>query len=121
MKPNRVAVSPFDFPPKPDGSDFYIIINERFVLTARPFDGFQQGRLSLSDPQRTWMSVTLQDLINVRIFDPFQDGGGRYISSMDAQISFAGRKSTKDPLDQEKLMAVFTKVDQASLRGVFTN
>ena len=51
---NSVAVSPADFNPGTFGNDFYIMLNNIFVLTARPFEGFQRGQISLSDPQRTW-------------------------------------------------------------------
>lgn len=106
---NIVAVSPFDFPPPRDGSDFYIILNGIYVLTARQVDGFPQGQLSLSDPQRTWASISLMDTVSVRIYDPFQEGGHRYLGSLDAEISFAGRKTTETPFDQDDLAQHFTK------------
>lgn len=109
---HRVAVSPFDFPPSRDGTDFYIILNGLYVLTARQFDGFPQGQLSLSDPQRTWASISLMDTVSVRIYDPFQEGGHRYLGSLDAEISFAGRKTTEKPFDQDDLTQHFTKVIQ---------
>lgn len=108
--PQRVAVSPFDFPPSRDGSNIYIILNDSFVLSARPFDGFPQGQLSLSDPQRTWASISLMDTVNVKLYDPFQEGGHRYLGSLDAEISFAGRKTTEAPFDQDDLAQHFTKV-----------
>lgn len=108
----RVAVSPFDFPPSRDGSDIYIILNESFVLSARPFDGFPQGQISLSDPQRTWASISLMDTVNVGLYDPFQEGGHRYLGSLDAEISFAGRKTTEVPFDQDDLAQHFNKVQQ---------
>lgn len=106
----RVAVSPSDFPPSL-GSDLYIILNDSFVLSARPFNGFPQGQLSLSDPQRTWASISLMDVVNVRLYDPFQEGGNRYLGSLDAEISFAGRKTTEVPFDQDDLALHFNKVD----------
>lgn len=110
MRPCRVAVSTFDFPPSRDGSDFYIILNGIYVLTARQVDGFPQGQLSLSDPQRTWASISLMDTVSVKIYDPFQEGGHRYLGSLDAEISFAGRKATEAPFDQDDLAQHFTKV-----------
>ena len=110
----RVAVSPFDFPTSRSGGDFYIILNDRFVLTARQFDGFPQGQLSLSDPQRTWASISLQDVVTVRLYDPFQEGGHRYLASVDAEVGFAGRKTTETPFDQDDLASLFTKVFRAS-------
>ena len=109
--PNRVAVSPFDFPPTRGGGDFYIMLNDLYVLTARQFDGFPQGQLSLSDPQRTWASISLQDVVNVRLYDPFQEGGHRYLGSIDAEVGFAGRKTTEALFDQDELATMFTKVD----------
>ena len=82
-----------------------------YVLSAKQFDGFPQGHLSLSDPQRTWASISLQDIVNVRLYDPFQEGGHRYLASIDAEVSFAGRKSTGAPFDQDELAAIFTKVE----------
>ena len=107
---NVVAVSPFDFQPSRDGEDFYILINDMYVLSARPLDGFQPGQLSLSDPQRTWAAISLMDTVNVKLYDPFQEGGHRYLGSLDAEISFAGKKGTETPLDQDELAQNFTKV-----------
>ncbi|KAL8954433.1 MAG: hypothetical protein Q9183_007122, partial [Haloplaca sp. 2 TL-2023] len=107
---NVVAVSPFDFQPSRDGGDFYILINDMYVLSARPLDGFQPGQLSLSDPQRTWAAISLMDTVNVKLYDPFQEGGHRYLGSLDAEISFAGKKGTETPLDQDELAQNFTKV-----------
>lgn len=82
-----------------------------YVLSARQSEGFPRGYLSLSDPQRTWASISLQDSVNVRIYDPFSEGGGQaYLSSVDVEVGFAGRKSTTEQLDQEELAAYFTKV-----------
>ena len=103
-------MSPFDFPPSRDGLDFYILLNDFYVLTARPFDGFPQGQLSLSDPQRTWASISLMDTVQVQLYDPFQEGGHRYLGSLDAEVSFAGRKITETPFDQDELAQHFTKV-----------
>ncbi|MCJ1252771.1 transport between ER and Golgi ATPase protein [Lignoscripta atroalba] len=106
---NLVAVSPFDFPAPRDGGDFYILLNDLYVLTARQFDGFPQGQLSLSDPQRTWASIALTDVVNVKLYDPFQEGGHRYLGSVDAELGFAGRKTTETPFDQDELAQHFTK------------
>jgi vesicle-fusing ATPase len=105
-----VAVSPLDFPASRDGNPFYVMLNDIFVLTARQFEGFPQGQLSLSDPQRTWAGISLQDIVNVRLYDPFSEGSHRYIASIDAEVGFAGRKTTEVPFDQDELAALFTKV-----------
>lgn len=88
------------------------MLNDQYVLTARQFDGFPAGQLSLSDPQRTWASISLTDTVNVRLYDPFQEGGHRYLGSIDAEVGFAGRKSTEAPFDQDELASMFTKVCQ---------
>ena len=86
------------------------MLNDMFVLTARPFEGFQRGNISLSDPQRTWASISLQDTVYVRLYDPFAEGGDRYLGSVDAEVGFAGRKTTAEPLDQDELAKVFIQV-----------
>ena len=103
-------MSPHDFPPGREGSDFYIILNDIHVLSARPFEGFPPGHLSLSDPQRSWASISLQDVVNVRRYDPFSEGGNRYLASVNLEVSFAGRKTTSEQLDQDELAMIFTKV-----------
>lgn len=50
------------------------------------------------------------DTVNVTLYDPFQEGGHRYIGSLDAEISFAGRKTTETPFDQDDLTQHFIKV-----------
>ncbi|KAI9674121.1 MAG: transport between ER and Golgi ATPase protein [Caeruleum heppii] len=106
---NMVAVSPLDIPPRNDGSDIYLLLNNAFVFTARPFDGFPQGQISLSDPQRTWASVSLQDTVVAEIYDPFLQGQQVYLGSMDVEIGFAGRKSTEAPYDQDELARHFIR------------
>ncbi len=107
---NMVAVSPFDFPQTRPGTDFYVILNHLFVCTARVLDNFQPGQISLSDFQRSWASISLQDTIYVELYDPFQEGGHRYLGSLDAEVSFAGKKETEAPFDQDELQQIFTKV-----------
>ena len=101
---NLVAVSPLEFPPQPDRSDIYLLINDRFVLSARPFQGLQPGQISLNDFQRTWAGIAMTDEVRARTFDPFAEGAGdSYIGSTDIEIGFAGRKSTQEPYDQDEL------------------
>lgn len=106
---NLVAVSPFDFPPSQVSSDFYVILNDLYVCTARTSDGFAQGHISLSDIQRTWAQISLQDTVYVKKYDPFQEGGPRYLGSLDAEISFATKRETEDPYDQDQLQQYFTR------------
>ena len=79
------------------------------MLSANTIDGFPQGQISLSDPQRTWASISLMDTVLVKLYDPFQEGGHRYLGSLDAEIGFAGKKTTEVPYDQDDLAAHFTR------------
>ncbi|KZF25230.1 putative vesicle fusion factor [Xylona heveae TC161] len=106
---NLVAVSPFDIQPSRDGSDIYLLVNDTYVFTARPFDGFPQGHIGLSDPQRSWAQVALTDLVNVSLYDPFTQGSQTYLSSLDAEVGFAGRKTTEVPYDQDDLAQYFIR------------
>ena len=85
------------------------MLNNSYVLSARPFRGYEPGQISLSDPQRTWAGITLTDTVNVTIYDPFQESGGRYLGSADVEIGFAGKKSTDAPLDQDELAQHFIR------------
>ncbi|KAI9801445.1 MAG: transport between ER and Golgi ATPase protein [Piccolia ochrophora] len=106
---NVVAVSPQDFTRPQDGSDLYLLINGRFVFTARPHQGFPPGQISLSDPQRTWASVSLTDTVEAQMYDPFTEGGQSYLGGMDVEVGFAGRKSTEAPYDQDELTNAFVR------------
>lgn len=107
---NLVAVSPFDFPPSQGSSDSYVILNDLYVCTARTLDGFPQGHISLSDFQRSWAQISLQDIVYAKKYDPRQGGGPRYLGSLDAEVSFAGKKETETPYDQDELQQHFTRV-----------
>lgn len=104
---NCVAVSPFDFPQSQ--GEFYLIISDLYVVTARQLDGFPQGQISMSDFQRSWAQISLQDIVHVRQYNPFDEGGHRYLGNIDAEVRFAGRKETEAPFDQDELQQVFTK------------
>ena len=105
-----VPVSPFDFPPdqhSPQG--FYISVNG-FVFTAKQDDGFPQGALGLSDIQRSWAGIALSDTLSVTRFDPFQEGQHHFLGSLDVEVSFAGRRETEQPFDQDELQGAFVKI-----------
>ena len=85
------------------------MVNDLYVVSANAIDGFPQGQISLSDPQRTWASISLTDTVFVKLYDPFQEGGHRYLGSLDAEVGFAGRKTTEVPFDQDELAAHFTR------------
>ncbi|KAK2773207.1 transport between ER and Golgi ATPase protein [Onygenales sp. PD_12] len=103
---NLVAVSPRDIPPARDGSDVLLLVNDMFVFSARPLEGFPPGHISMSDPQRTWAQIALTDMVSVRRYDIFSQGGQAYIASLDMEVSFAGKKRTEIPYDQDQLAKV---------------
>jgi vesicle-fusing ATPase len=106
----RCAVSPQDFSPARDGSDLYLLLNGRNVVTARPTDHFPPGCISLSDPQRTWCDVGMMDPVIAELFDPFSQGGHTYLGALDVEVGFASvKKFTETPYDQDILADVFIK------------
>ncbi|KAG4429739.1 hypothetical protein IFR05_014773 [Cadophora sp. M221] len=107
---NLCAVSPQDFPPSRDGSDIYILLNGRYVVTARPTNSFPPGCISLSDPQRTWCDVGMMDPIVAESFDPFSQGPSTYLGNLDVEVGFASvKKVTEQPFDQDVLADAFIK------------
>lgn len=50
------------------------------------------------------------DTVSVRIYDHFEEGGRSYLGSLDAELSFAGRKTTTALFDQDDLTENFTHV-----------
>ena len=101
---NLVAVSPQDIPPSRDGTDVLLLINDLFVFSARPLEGFPPGYMSMSDPQRTWANIGLRDAIKVQLYDPFSQGGQAYLGSADVEVSFAStKKRVEAPYDQDEL------------------
>lgn len=58
------------------------------------------------------------DTVTVKKYDPFSEGGHKYLGSIDAEISFAGRKTTEAPFDQDELARHFTRVwGESSVRS----
>ncbi|KAJ4355000.1 transport between ER and Golgi ATPase protein [Ascochyta clinopodiicola] len=109
---NLVAVSPQDYPPTPDGSDIYILLNGNYVLSARPTQGCQPGEIGLTDAQRTWAGITLgpQDMVTVQPYDAFSQAGGQsYLGGVEVEVGFAARKTTDVPYDQDELATQFKK------------
>ena len=43
---NLLAVSAHDIPPERDGSDTYLLLNDRFIFSARPHPNLPQGTFS---------------------------------------------------------------------------
>ncbi|KAI9727297.1 MAG: transport between ER and Golgi ATPase protein [Chrysothrix sp. TS-e1954] len=101
---NLCAASQQDIPRNRDGTDPYILVNNRFVFTARPLPNFPPGHISLSDPQRTFTQISLTDEVLVQAYDPSSDGGVAYLASMDLEVGFMSRtKNTEVPYDQDEL------------------
>ncbi|KAI9677297.1 MAG: transport between ER and Golgi ATPase protein [Trizodia sp. TS-e1964] len=114
---NIVAVSPQDFQLPRPGQDLYLLLNNLFVLSARPVNGFPQGQISLSLPQRSWTQVSLTDRVEVQVYDPLTQGSHIYLGAMDLTAGFASQ--SKQPLDiqfdQEELSHYFIKNFQNQL------
>lgn len=104
-----MAISPQDFSRVARDTDIYILVNQSFVLSARPDPRVAPGEIHLSDPQRTWMQISLKDSVDVQLFDPFSRGDQAYLGSLDIEISFAGRKTTEVPYDQDQLGEAFLR------------
>ncbi|GAO16675.1 hypothetical protein UVI_02012950 [Ustilaginoidea virens] len=103
-----------DFPPSRDGTDLYVLIRGgqpegEYVVAAKPIQGFPQGCISLTDPQRTWCNITIRDTFSGEIYDPFASGGKAYLGSVDLEIGFASpSKRTEVPYDEDELAKIFT-------------
>lgn len=108
---NLCAVSPKDFPPDPYGKDLHILLNGKFVITARPTEYIPPGCISLSDPQRTWCGISMTDTVVGERWDHKVP-----LSAMDIEVGFASqRKITDVPYDQDELADAFTKMFQGQI------
>jgi len=104
-------VSSRDVPPQ--NQDVFLLINGRYVVSARPSDQIQPGLIGLSTPQREWMSIALTDYVNAEPYDIFSSQGGQaYLGTMDVEIGFAGKKTIETPYDQDDLAKLVTRVFQ---------
>ncbi|KAL1853492.1 transport between ER and Golgi ATPase protein [Paecilomyces lecythidis] len=106
---NLVAVSAQEFPPSRDGTDLLLLVNDLYVFSARPLNGFPPGQISMSDPQRTWAGVAFTDTVKVQMYDPFSQGGQAYLGSADIEVGFAGKKRVETPYDQDELAGAVIK------------
>lgn len=105
-----MAVSAQEFPPSRDGTDLLLLVNDLYVFSARPLNGFPPGQISMSDPQRTWAGVAFTDTVKVQMYDPFSQGGQAYLGSADIEVGFAGKKRVETPYDQDELAGAVIKV-----------
>ena len=105
---HRCAVSPQDFPEMEENTDFLLLLNGNFILTVRSINSFQPGCISLSDPQRTWLSVGLMDQIVAEYYDPRQESSNYLLGYTELEVGFASLKKVTDvPIDQDDLEARF--------------
>lgn len=115
-----VAVSSQEFKPTRDGTDIFLLVNDLFVFSARPFEGpsgpnegCPPGFIGMSDAQRTWANIGIRDDVKVQIYDPFSQGGQAYLGSADIEVSFASslpKKRPETPYDQDELAQAVIKV-----------
>lgn len=105
---NLVSVSPADFP---DGREHSLILNRQFVVTAKPHPNCPPGCIGLTDPQRTWASISLgpNELVDVQEYDHFRESKQAYLSNINAEVGFASRRSVDTPFDQDQLAEAFVK------------
>lgn len=114
-------MSPEDFPPNRDGSDLYIRIHIRepsgavgeFVVSAQPISGFPSHHISLSEPQRRWARIGLQDEFTIETYDPFATREPVYLGTMDVEVGFASaNKKSNEAYDEEELGKLFINAFQ---------
>lgn len=99
----RVAVSTLDFPLTAFGPEFYLLINDLYVFSARPLDGFPQGYIGVSERQRMWARIAVTDSVRAQIYNPFNQERKAYLGSTDIEIAFAGKSRTEEQYDQNEL------------------
>ncbi|CAK4034433.1 Vesicular-fusion sec18 [Lecanosticta acicola] len=87
------------------GEETYLLMNDRYVVTARSHPQIQRGQIGMNDFQRTWMQVALTDTVEAEVFDPFRQGGQAYLGNMDVEIGYATRTAPPNvpPFDQDQL------------------
>ncbi|KAH8670223.1 P-loop containing nucleoside triphosphate hydrolase protein [Tricladium varicosporioides] len=102
---NLSAVSTQDFPP---GRDVKLVLNNCFVVRARPTNDFPAGCISLSDPQRTWMQVSLMDRITAAPYRPHPETP--YLEAVEIEADFMSKqKITDKPFSQDILKSIYVK------------
>lgn len=111
---NCVIVSPRDFDPKIQ----FILLDDTFAFTIRPFEGIAPGELGTSLFHRRFASLSLNQEVKVRQFDPYEDGPHAFIGSVQFQLSYLRRGfDSAETFDAAEL----SKVVHANFNGqVFT-
>ncbi|KAH6602633.1 hypothetical protein BASA61_000966 [Batrachochytrium salamandrivorans] len=82
---NVMFVSPIDFPPNLR----YILVDEAFAFTCRVVQQAQPGDVATTLFHRRFASLSLDQDVRVRPFDPFREISSPYIGNMELQVSFA--------------------------------
>jgi vesicle-fusing ATPase len=98
-----VAVSSLDFPLTAFGPEFYLLVNDLYVFSARPLDGFPQGYIGFAERQRMWARIAVTDSVRAQIYNPFNQERKAYLGSTDIEIGFAGKSKTEEHYDQNDL------------------
>ncbi|KAI8608904.1 P-loop containing nucleoside triphosphate hydrolase protein [Chytriomyces sp. MP71] len=80
---NCAVVSSRDFNPQVK----YIVVERQFVFTIRPINELPSGQIGVSNVQRQWAMLSLNQDVHVAVFDPFQDPNC-FLSRIDIQISY---------------------------------
>ena len=110
---NFAVISALDVPHVQDDSDLRVLINGRYVLSARARPDFPQGRIGLNGEHRKWMEIALTDRLMVESYDPFSQGADAYLASMDIEIGFMSKsKISKTPYDQDDLQSAVVSLFQ---------
>ncbi|KAH6571858.1 hypothetical protein BASA50_003091 [Batrachochytrium salamandrivorans] len=82
---NVMFVSPIDFSPNLR----YILVDEAFAFTCRVVQQAQPGDVATTLFHRRFASLSLDQDVRVRPFDPFREISSPYIGNMELQVSFA--------------------------------
>lgn len=93
-----------------DEPDIFIIVNDRYVFSARPSPEIVPGQIGMSDPQRTWAQTSVTLPVNVKRYDPFSRGEQAYLAAVDFEVQFAGKKETPVKYDQNDLTKLVVRV-----------
>lgn len=92
----------------------YVIVNGRYVLTARVAGEMPPDRIGVCGTQRAWANLSTRDIVQVAPFDIFAQGNKRvYLGAVDVQISFYSKSSARPedpPYEQEVLAQRFLQL-----------
>ncbi|KAJ3064688.1 transport between ER and Golgi ATPase protein, partial [Podochytrium sp. JEL0797] len=80
---NCAIVSARDFNPQIR----YIIVERQFVFTIKPINEMPQGQIGVSNIQRQWAMLSLNQDVHVAVYDPFSDMNC-YLSNVNIQVSY---------------------------------